>query len=360
MAATSKVLLVLVAVVAVWHLRQPAFLPPMGRMVAPAAGVALMGAAPAFADEIGTAAKALAEASYPFAKEVDWNNGIYLQSPGAFKPLEAIKAIDKMIVMGAQADPKLLKAAADAHHKAISGARDSNGVTSKADWEAVNAALGRVIASVPESTVMDVYNSVSSITDPNVPAYLKSLANGADADKAYSAFLTFKDVVKKNQVSSAGAPASAVSGDKIGEAAKKLSDASYPFLKGVDWTSDLYIKPLPGASASSALKAIDKAIVMGSAMDGNLLKAAAEAHHKAIGSIDASGVTSAADYAAVNAALGRVIASVPVSKVMDVYNAFSGVVDAQIPNNMFSLADPLAAQSAAKAFYEFKDVVKAA
>merc|ERR1719282_1021065 len=173
-------------------------------------------------------------------------------------------------------------------------------------------------------------------------------------------FLTFKDVVKKNQVSSAGVPASAVSGDKIGEAAKKLSDASYPFLKDVDWTSDLFLKPLPGVSAQKTLKAIDKAIVMGSAMDGNLLKAAAEAHHKAIGSIDASGVTSAADYAAVNAALGRVIASVPVSKVMDVYNAFSGVVDAQIPNNMFSLADPLAAQSAAKAFYEFKDVVKAA
>merc|ERR1719336_3459498 len=108
---------------AVWKIRQPTFLPPVGRMMAPAAGVAALGAAPAFADEIGDAAKKLAEASYPFAREVDWNNGIYLQSPGAFKPLEAIKAIGS-----------------------ISGA---NGVTSKADWEAVNAALGRVIASVP-------------------------------------------------------------------------------------------------------------------------------------------------------------------------------------------------------------------
>jgi hypothetical protein len=157
-------------------------------------------------------------------------------------------------------DGNLLKAAAEAHHKAI-GSIDAKGVTSQADWEAVNAALGRVIASVPESTVMDVYNSVSSITDSKVPAYMKSLVNGADAEKAYAAFLTFKDVVKKNQVSSAGAPASAVSGDKIGEAAKKLSDASYPFLKGVDWTSDLFLKPLPGASATQALKAVDKAIV---------------------------------------------------------------------------------------------------
>jgi hypothetical protein len=330
-------------------------------MIAPAAGaVGMMGVAPAFADEIGDAAKQLAAASYDFAKEVDWNNGIYLQAPGAFKPLEALKAVDTMILMGSQADPKLLKAAADAHHKAIGSISGPSGVTSKADWEAVNAALGRVIASVPESSVMDVYNSVSAITDPGVPAYLKSLVNGADADKAYSAFLTFKDVVKKNQVASAGAVASAPSGDKIGDAAKKLSDASYPFLKGVDWTSDLYIKPLPGASASQALKAIDKAIVMGSAMDGNLLKAAAEAHHKAIGSVDAKGVTSAADYEAVNAALGRAIASVPTSKVMDVYNAFSGLVNPAVPNKLFSSVNALDANAAAKAFYEFKDVVKAA
>merc|ERR1712232_1196821 len=299
---------------------------------ATAAGMgAMLGAAPAFADQIGDAAKKLAEASYPFAKEVDWNNGIYLQAPGKVAPLDALKAIDKMIVLGAQADPKLLKAAADAHHKAIGSASGPTGVTSKADWEAVNAALGRVFASVPESTVMDVYNAVSGITDSGVPAYLKSTVNGADADKAYSAFLTFKDVVKKNQVASAGAPATVPSGDKIGEAAKKLSDASYPFLKEVDWTSDLFMKPLPGASASQALKAVDKAIVMGSAMDGNLLKAAAEAHHKAIGSINGKGVTSAADYEAINAALGRVVASVPASKVMDVYNAFAGLVNPVVP-----------------------------
>ena len=61
--------------------------------------------------------------------------------------------------------------------------------------------------------------------------------------------------------------------DKIGEAAKKLSDASYPFLKDIDWLSDLHIKPLPGASFTQSLKAVDKPIVMGNAMTGNLLKA---------------------------------------------------------------------------------------
>ena len=186
-------------------LRQAAFVPASRSMkpAAAAGAAAMLGTSPAFADEIGDAAKKLGEASYSFAKEVDWNNGLYNQAPGAFKPLEALKAIDKMIVMGAQADPKLLKAAADAHHKAIGSISGPNGVTSKADWDGVNAALGRVFASVPESTVMDVYNSVSSITDSGVPAYLKSLVNGADAEKAYAGFLEFKDVVKKNQVASA-------------------------------------------------------------------------------------------------------------------------------------------------------------
>merc|ERR1712178_548359 len=146
----------------------------------------------------------------------------------------------------------------------------------------------------------------------------------------------------------------------IGEAAKKLSAASYPFLKEVDWTSDIYLKPLPGQTAPATMKAIDKMIVMGSKMDGNLLKAAAEAHHKAIGSIDAKGVTSAADYEAVNAALGRVIASVPTSKVMDVYNGFAKLVNPAVPNKLFESVNGLDAQAAAKAFYEFKDVVKAA
>merc|ERR1712119_233070 len=109
--------------------------------------------------------------------------------------------------------------------KAIGSVSGGNSVTSQADWEAVNAALGRVIASVPESTVMDVYNSVSSITDPKVPAYLKSLVNGADAEKAYAGFLEFKDVVKKNQVAQGRSDAflGTSNDDRIGAAAKKLS-----------------------------------------------------------------------------------------------------------------------------------------
>jgi hypothetical protein len=291
---------------------------------------------------------------------VDWNNPIYGVAPGQFQPAKALKAIDAMIEMGAQADPALLKKAADAHHKAIQSiGNNPNGVTSRADWDEVNAALGRVFASVPESTVMKVYNSVADITDPGVPAYLKSLADGPAADSAYRGLLDFTNVVKSQQVSSAGPSASVPQGDKIGVAAKALSEASYPFLKQVDWNSNLFITPLPGVSAKQAMKAVDKTIVMGSAIDGNALKAGAEAHHKAIGSIDASGVTSLEDYTAVNAAIGRIIQSTPSSKVMDVYNAWAGLVQPSVPNKLISGVNAADAMAAYKALLQFKDVVKA-
>merc|ERR1719262_2180672 len=170
--------------------------------------------------------------------------------------------------------------------------------------------------------------------DPGVPAYMKSLVNGQDAEKAYEALLKFKDVVKANQVTAAGpATPAAPSGDAIGTAAGKLASASYPFIKDIDWLSSIYTKPLPGVSAQQS--------------------------HKAIGSIDAKGVTSEGDYQEILATLGRTIASAPTSKVMDVYNAFSSIVPASIPNMMIASVNPADANAAAEAFYKFKDVVKA-
>merc|ERR1712072_775667 len=128
----------------------------------------------------------------------------------------------------------------------------------------------------------------------------------------------------------------------------------------IDWTSDLYIKPLPGASVSKVLKAVDKTIVMGSAIDGNLLKEAAEAHHKAIGSIDGKGVTSSGDYEAVLAGLGKLIASVPSSQVMDVYNAFAKTISPTVGNYAFNTVNGADAIAAYKGLLQFKDVVKAA
>jgi len=378
--AAQRKLVLLAALVAVVLLRQSTFVPAPRSMrpVAPLAGAgvaAMLGAAPAFAadkaDNIGEAAKKLAGASYPFLKEVDWNSYVYYTKPGSGSAIDWVKAVDKAIVMGASMDPALLKAGVAAHHAAI-GTVGKDGVTSQANYEAVLAAIGRMVASVPESQVMDVYNAFSDLTPAEVPTYLQSTVKEADAKVAYSALLDFANVVKANPVkgpvaskaadaaATKGGEFSAVANKLLPLAAQKLSDASYPFMREVDWTSDLFLKPLPGVQPSQVLKAVDKALVMGEAMDGTALQAAAMAHHKAIQSIDAKGLTSADDYAAINTALGKLIATVPTSKVMDVYTAFAGITDPLVPNQLFSTVNALDAQAAAAAFYEFKDVVKAA
>jgi len=353
------------ALAAVWHLRQPSFVPP--RHVAPAAAAAATAAisAPAFADEIGDAAKKLSDASYPFLKEIDWNSYAFLSKPGtAASAADWAKAVDKMIVMGASMDPALLKAGVQAHHKAIASTSTANPVISKGDYEAINAAIGRMIASVPESQVMDVYNSISALVSPDVGPFLMSTVKEADAKAAYSALMDFKDVVKKNPITPKVSDTPAALSGKLGPinaAADKLSAASYPFIKDIDWTSDLYLKPLPGVTPNQAMKGpIDKMLVMGASMDGKLLKEAAEVHHKALGSMDAKLVTSASDYAAINAALGKAIASVPSSQVMDVYNSFAKTLNPVIANNLFSTVVPNDAQAAYVAFLNFKDTVKAA
>merc|ERR1712054_434882 len=147
----------------------------------------------------------------------------------------------------------------------------------------------------------------------------------------------------------------------IDSAATKLSAAAYPLIKDVDWTSNLFSKPIPGKSPQDVMKAVDKMIVMGSAMDGAALKEAAQAHVTAIEGVDAKGVLSQADFEAINAGLGKAIASVPTSKVMDVYNAMGSVIgDTPVPNKLYSMVNPNDAQAAYQALLEFKDVVKAA
>merc|ERR1712153_21774 len=343
---------------------QQAFVPApqvnrRAQISAVAGSAAALGAAPAFADEIGDAAKKLSDASYPFLKEIDWSSYVYNVRPGSGSAIDWLKAVDKAIVMGATMGSKLLKAAADAHVKAIKS-MDGNLVTSKADYTAINAALGRTVASVPESVTMDVYNAFDKLVPATVPEYMMSKVNAGDAKAAYAAFIEFKDVVKAHPITPAAVGAPSVPAAKlsaIDAAASALSTASYPFMKEVDWTSDIFTKPLPSTSAKDVMKAVDKAIAMGAVMDPKLLKDAAEAHHKAIGSIDAKGVTSAADYEAVNAALGKLIASVPQSKVVEVFNAFKALAGPNVPNNLFQTVNAGDAVSAYSAFWNFKDVV---
>merc|ERR1712232_1139148 len=186
----------------------------------------------------------LSDAAYPFMKDVDWLSYLYLQKPGgSASALDWVKAIDKAIVMGEAMDSKLLKDAAMAHHKAI-GTIDANGALSKSSFTEVNAGIGRLIASVPESTTMDVYNSFKGLVGSDVPAYLMSTVKAEDAKAAYSALMDFKDVVKAHPITptepTLAAKFSTEKLDAVGAAAGKLSSASYPFIKDVDWTSELF------------------------------------------------------------------------------------------------------------------------
>merc|ERR1711869_177693 len=112
----------------------------------------------------------------------------------------------------------------------------------EAQLTAINAAIGRMIAPVPESTTMDVYNSVSAIVDPKVPAYLMSTVKEADARNAYAALIDFTNVVKATPI--APSSVSAPSNPAISAAADKLSAAAYPFIKDIDWSDSLYSKPI--------------------------------------------------------------------------------------------------------------------
>merc|ERR1712084_166485 len=142
-----------------------------------------------------------------------------------------VKAVDKAILMGASMDSELLKKGVMAHHKAIGATSEANPVLSKADFEAINASLGRMIASVPESQTMDVYNAFSALVSPSVPSYLMSTVNEADAKKAYEALMTFKDVVKANPITPTSVSTPAALASKLGSidtAAAKLAEKSYP------------------------------------------------------------------------------------------------------------------------------------
>merc|ERR1719324_2326127 len=315
-------------------------------------------------DAIADAAAKLSKAAYPFMKEVPWNDPDFNLPPGKADPIGWTRAIARIIDMGATMDPGLVKAGCEAHHAAIQDL-PSDGVCTEAQLTAMNTAIGRMIASVPESKTMSVYNSVKALVDPKVPEYLMSKVKEADARKAYDALIEFTKVVKANPITPF-TPASTVSSSaasSISEAASKLATAAYPFMTGVDWTDDLFGKPAPGKSSQETLKAVDKMIVMGTKMDGAALQEAAMAHVKAIERMDGKGVLTEGDFEAILAGLGKAISSVPAPVVMDVYDEVGSLVggseNAEVPKYLLSKQNPTDAMEAYGALMQFKDTVRA-
>jgi len=351
--------LIVGASVVCWRsLRSTTFVPsPTSRSLPPAAAagtLAVLGAAPAFADEIDVAAEKLSAAAYPFLKEVNWLDDKYATIPSS-TPQAALKAIEKALVMGAAMDPAELKKGVLAHSAAIKTI-DKDGVTSLKDFQAINAAIGHMVASAGEEKTMAVYNAFKDVLPAEVPPYLKSTVNGKDAETAYQALMEFKDVVK-TKAGGAGFPEPAGrTPDVIDAAAQTLSTASYPFLKEVDWFAP-YFKSLPGLRPLEGLTAVGKALDMGAAMNSDSLREGVLAHAKAIGNIDAKGVLPLDDYVAINSAIGHMVASAGSQKTMAVYDAFKKLVPDDVPYYLVSTVDGLAAQNAYKALMLFKDTV---
>merc|ERR1719174_3227160 len=237
-----------------------------------------------------------------------------------------------------------------AHVKAIER-MDGKGVLTEGDFEAILAGLGKAISSVPTPVVMDVYDEVGSLVGGSevaeVPKYLLSKQNPTDAMAAYGALMQFKDTVRAYQP------------DAIGNGAATLSQATYPFMKQVPWNSAEYWLNPGTADPVSWAKAIGKIIDMGAAMDAELVKAGCEAHHAAIKGLPSDGVCSEAQLTAMNAAIGRMIASVPESKTMDVYDSVKALIGKDVPEYLMSKVNEADARAAYQALLEFTEVVKA-
>merc|ERR1712241_113527 len=175
--------------------------------ITPSAPVSTVSSADAAS--IGTAASELGKAAYPFMQGINWMDDVYTKPVPGRSAQDVMKAVDKMIVLGAQMDAAALQEAARAHVMAIEG-MDAQGVLKQGDFEAILAGIGKAIAGAPTSSVMDVYYAMSTVVGGSfglVPTNMFSLQNPLEAKAAYTALMQFKDKVKAAQPGESGASA---------------------------------------------------------------------------------------------------------------------------------------------------------
>merc|ERR1712217_980881 len=97
--------------------------------------------------------------------------------------------------MGAAMNSDSLREGVLAHAKAI-GSIDAKGVLPLDDFVAINSAIGHMVQSAGQAKTMAVYDAFKMLVPADVPAYLMSTVNPADARTAYDALMVFKNVVK--------------------------------------------------------------------------------------------------------------------------------------------------------------------
>merc|ERR1712151_1214070 len=170
----------------------------MGGSAASVAGAsaAALFAPAAFADSVDSAAKKLADLSYPMVKATDWATTDVLDKYMASVP--TTKEFSKAILeLSVKLDPKLVKDAVQAHKKALD-ATGPDFVTPLKNHEEVTVALAKMFAAAPKDKIKAVFDATPGVQDLNAAWYAQM-------------------------------PAS------VEEAAKKLADVSYPMVKATDW-----------------------------------------------------------------------------------------------------------------------------
>merc|ERR1712039_701476 len=131
-------------------------------------GAALFAPA-AFADSVDSAAKKLADLSYPMVKSTDWATTDVLDKYMASVP--TTKEFSKAILeLSVKLDPTLVKNAVQAHKKAVD-AMGPDFVTPLKNHEDVTIALAKMFAAAPKDKIKAVFDAT-----PGVQAFLETAA----------------------------------------------------------------------------------------------------------------------------------------------------------------------------------------
>ncbi|CAE7243128.1 unnamed protein product [Symbiodinium sp. CCMP2592] len=321
MARSGRVLCLVAAVAAVLHASWTFVPGPLRRQAVPlAASAAVLAPLPAFADGVDTAAKKLADASYPMVKAVDWATTDVLDKYMAKVP--TTKEFSKAILdLSVSLDPKLVKDAVAAHKKAVD-AMGPDFVTPLKNHEEVTVALAKMFAAAPKDKIKAVFDATPSVKDLNAAWYAQMPK--ADADATFVAFKELAEAVKAAPVTQV-APVAAPSMDgPIGMAAKKLADASYPMIKSLDWAGtgvlDKYVAKTPATKESIAAF-----LDAGLAMDPKLIQGATQAHLDALKEVDGKLVTSLKGHEEVTVAIAKLIASAPPATIKKVFDTVPNI-----------------------------------
>mmetsp|Transcript_41351 Transcript_41351/g.97123 ORF Transcript_41351/g.97123 Transcript_41351/m.97123 type:complete len:385 (+) Transcript_41351:70-1224(+) len=377
---SGKVILVAAAafVLASWA---PAFVPgparPSHAQIAAAGALpALVAATPAaFADSIADASKKFTDATYPIAEKFDWGGSSaiakYIASASAANPLGTAKAVEKLLEVGLTMDPKLVRAAVDAHSKALDSAvKNPKLVASKEDFAAVNEALARMIASANKEKFFALRTAFPGSKELQSKLFLGN--NGFEAEKAYEAFKELTSTVRAASINGANAPEIAIAARSeryvadgpVGRASKAFSEATYPLMEKINWgnTPEIskYIETASAKDPKAMAKAIDQTLEVALTMNQNKINDAVYIHAKAIkDAVNTPGfVADKDDWARINLALAKMIGTADPAKFKALLTAFPGNADLQMA--LFAANNPEQAKKAYETFVTLTSAVAAA